>query len=110
VQERELQRAPPRRRQRGQHVVDRAFEEIAERDVREVMLGLGGPGDENLQPLGTRVLNAREPQRRLPDAGLSLEDERGGPLRCSFDEGAHGGDLLVAAHDLDRHPGPRLAW
>ena len=109
VDERELERSPPRSRQRGQHVVDHALEEVAERYVREVTLGLGRARDERPQPFGTRVLHAREPERRLPDARLSREHERGGPLRCSFDEGADGGELLVAADDLDRHR-PPPAW
>jgi hypothetical protein len=71
--------------------------------VRETTLGLGRPRDEHLQSLRARVFDAREPDRRLPDAGRSLEHERVGLSRGTFDEGAHGGDLLVATNDLERH-------
>src|SRR6186997_1877636 len=74
--------------------------------MRESLLGLGRKRRKHQDPAGAGVLDRRKPERRLPDAGLPLEHERGGPLRGSFDEGAHGGDLLVAADDLDRHRAP----
>ena len=49
-EERDLERAPPRGREGGQHLVQHVLEQIAEPDVSEALLGLGGPRLEDTEP------------------------------------------------------------
>ena len=49
----------------------------------------------------TRVLDAREPERRLPDPGLALEHERqGASLLVFVNEGVEGGEFGLTANDV----------
>ena len=86
-EERDLERTPPRRRQRGQDVVEDVLEQIAEPGVSEAALGFGRSRRQHAKPRVARMLDPGEPERRLPDPGLALEHERGQPCRRSVDEG-----------------------
>ena len=105
-EQRHLERLPSRRRQGGQNLVEDAFEEIAEHDVRERALGLGGARREDAEPLLVRFLDTRTPKRGLPDPRLALEHERRRPSRLFVQEGTEGAELLLPAHDLESHPPP----
>ena len=66
--------------------------------------GSEGRDDSTCKPSRARELDRVEPQRRLPDAGLALEDERLRPIRLvTVDEGTKGGELGVPADDLGNH-------
>jgi hypothetical protein len=72
--------------------------------VRKAALHFGRPRLEDAQPALPRRLDAREPERRLPDACLALEDE--GP-QASFlfvEEGVQDLELLIPSDDLDHDP------
>ena len=72
----DLERAPPRCRQLGQHVGERVLEQVSQPGMGDSELDLGGPGGEDAQPALPRRLDTGEPERRLPDPGLALQDER----------------------------------
>ena len=102
-EERDLERAPPRSGKRGQDVVENVLEQIAEAQVREPALGLRRPRREDAHPPRVGVLDAGKPERRLPDAGLTLEHEPGRPCRHVVDEGEDDATFFLSADDLQRH-------
>ena len=102
-EKRHLERAPPGRRQRGQDVVEDVLEEIAEPDVGEAALGLGRSRREDAQSTRARMLDAGQPERRLPDPRIALQHECGRPFPHVVDEGVKGGELLLPADDLEHH-------
>ena len=76
----------------------------AESGVREVALHFRRSRLEDAQSAFPRRLDAREPERRLPDACLALEDE--GP-KASFlfvEEGVQDAALLIPSDDFDHDP------
>ena len=103
AEERDLERTPPRCRERGQYVVEDVVEEIPKADVREPALGLGRSRREDTHTPRTRVLDAGEPERRLPDTRFALEHERSRPSLRSGDESAEESEFLVSADDLGHH-------
>ena len=104
-EQRDFERLPSRRRHRGQHLVEHALEEIAERDVRQPALGLCGPRGQHPQPLLARGLDPGQPNRRLADSCVAFEHERVRPLD-PLEEGVQRGQLLVSADDVQgRHEG-----
>ena len=98
-----LERMSPRRRERRQHVVDGALEQISQPRVSEAVLGLGRSRREDAQSSRPRMLDAGKPDRRLPNAGLALEHERAGPSLRLADEGVYGAELLFPADDPEDH-------
>jgi hypothetical protein len=83
-EERHLERAAPRRRQRRQHALERVLEEVAEARVGKTSLHLRWLRQEDAESPRTRGVDARTPERRLPDPRLALEHEcgqsHGGPV------------------------------
>ena len=71
-EERNLERMPSGRRQRGQDVVHEPLDEIAEAGESEVLLGLGWSAGEDTQPSLLCELETSKPERRLPDPGRRL--------------------------------------
>ena len=101
-EQRDLERAPPRRCQSGQKV-DGFLEQIAEPRVSKTALGFGRSRHEHAHASRTSARDAGEPERGLADSRLALEDERGCALFRCADEGVDGGELLIPADDLRRH-------
>ena len=100
----DLECAPPRRRQRGQRLLDDVLEEVAQTNVGKVALSLGRSRRENPQACRARVLDARKPERRLPDARLALQHECGRPRVRSVDESVDRSKFLFPADDLQLSP------
>lgn len=101
--ERDLERAPPWRRQCRQDLVEDILEQIAEPDVSKTALGLCRARGEDARSQRARLLDARKPQGGFPDAGFALEHECGGTTRLSADEGLDGGEFHLPADNLERH-------
>src|SRR5439155_1758626 len=66
-QKRAFERTPTRPRQPRQHLVEDTLEQIADPDVREAPLRLSWSRSKNRPFLRTRVVDPREPERRLAD-------------------------------------------
>jgi hypothetical protein len=98
-EQRSLKRTAPRRRKAIQDVVEDVLEQISQSRVSETMLSLGRSRRQYAQSARARTLDAREPERRLADTRLSLEDERSGPSPHLVDESMDGGKLLFSADD-----------
>ena len=71
--------------------------------MHEPALGLGWPRAENAQPPRARVFDTGKPERRLADPSVALEHERESTFVFAIEEGADGGQLLLATDDLQRH-------
>ena len=89
-------REPPERSVR--HVA----EEITERSERQRDLGLDRPAREHLQSPRTGVGDALPPERRLPDPGLTLDEQRDRSPGNRLQEVVNRIDLRLAPHDLQR--------
>src|SRR5262249_22384610 len=100
TQKRDFERTASRRGERRQYFLGNGFEEIAERCMRQSLLSLGGARHQHTQAAFVRVLDAREPERRLADARLTLEHEGGGARVRWLDEGTEGVKLLLPADDV----------
>ena len=72
----DLERALPRSRQRGEHVGEHVLEQVPQPGMGHSQLDLGGSRGQDAEPLLPRPLDAGEPERRLPDPGLALQNER----------------------------------
>lgn len=79
-QKRSLERPPPRSRELRQHLGGAGPEQVAERSVRESLLGLRGSSAEHAQRPFPCRLDPGQPERRLADAGVALEHDRGRSL------------------------------
>jgi hypothetical protein len=102
-----LERAPPRRGQLRQHVVEPGLEQVAEDDVGELALRFRRPGRKDPQRPLTGGLDRSQPEARLADAGLALEHDGARPVACTVEEAVQGGHLVVTAHELDCHVSDR---
>jgi hypothetical protein len=94
----DLERAPPGRRERRQDFVEDVLEQIAETCVSEAALGLGRSRREHTQSQRARMLDACEPETRLPDPRLALDHERSRPSPLVVDEGEERGELLLSGN------------
>ena len=104
AEERDFERAPPRRGQRRQQIVDDVLEEVPEPHVGEAALRLGRSCRQNAEPQRAGMLDAGQPERRLPDAGFALEHESSRPVPRSVDESTDAGKFVLPADDGERHP------
>ena len=98
-----LERAPPRRQELGQRLLEDAFEQVAQPGVRERPLRLGGSRREDAQAPLARLLDCGEPERRLPDPRLAFQQER---ARCAprlVEELGDGSELPLPGDDLQCH-------
>jgi hypothetical protein len=90
-EQRHLERASPRQRQRRQDVLEDILDEIAQTHVAEVALGLGRSRRECPHALLARVLAARHPEGRFPDTRHTLEQECSVHVVHFVDEGVDAG-------------------
>ena len=102
-QQRDLEGVPPRRRQHGQDVVERAFEQIAQRDMAQASLRFGGPREQDARAPLPGMLDRRLEERRLADPRFAFEDECGRPGLRVVDEGEDDATFFLSADDLQRH-------
>ena len=104
-EQRDLERASPRRRQLRQDIGEDVFEQVAEAGIRERPLRFRRPRREHAEAALTRVLDGRAPERRLPDPRLAFERDRGRALDgCApVEKRRQGAELLVPPDDLDCH-------
>ena len=102
-QERLRERPPPRRRQPGKDVCQRALEEVGQPQAGKTALGLGGPRGEEQVPAFPRVLDTGSPQRRLADPRLALQHECRYPLGPRVQEGVNPLELLLSPDDPRCH-------
>ncbi len=93
-QQRALERPALDRRQGREHLVDDVSEEIGQSGVREARLRLGRPAREHAVPRCRRVLDAREPDRGLPDPRLAVERDRRGKAFRVVEQGGDGRELV----------------
>ena len=77
-------------------------EEITQRGERQSDLGLDRPAREHLQPPRTGVGDALPPERRLPDPGLTLDEQRDRSPGNRLQEVVNRIDLRLAPDDLQR--------
>ena len=68
--------------------------------MREVALRFGGPRHEHAQAALARRFDGGEPERRLADPCVSLEDERRRALARPVEEGVEGRQFLIPSDDL----------
>ena len=99
--ERHLERLALWRRQRIRNLLERAADEIGERGERHARLGARGPSFEHAIRAFSCECHADAPERRLPDSGLSLEQEhRGGALVRAVEERLERLELGVTPDEL----------
>jgi hypothetical protein len=103
LQERHLERPPPRRAQPWQRLVGDTLEEVAQARVREAALRLRGARREHHEATCARRLDGSLPERRLADPRVPLEDEHRRAVVRSLEEPRDGGQLLLPADDLEHH-------
>ena len=72
--------------------------------VRELLLGLGRPGGEHAESPSPGELDRRQPEGRLADPGLTLEQDDYRPGSRLLDECPEERQLLHPADDVDHHP------
>ena len=98
-EERDLERAPPRCRQRRQHALEHVLEEVTETGVSKPSLRLGRPRHEDTKSTRPRGLDARQPDRRFSDPRGALEHECRRSLEASVDECMDGVEFGISADD-----------
>ena len=105
---RDPERAPARRRQSRQHLIEDVIDKVSEPDVDEGLLGLGRTRRDNPDPPGAGEAHALEPERRLADSRFTLKDHRRRSVRHTVEERGHTGALLVPTESLplQRAPAP----
>ena len=75
-------------------------EQIGDPGEGEAGLGLERPRDQDASARRAGGFAARQPERRLPRAGLTLEQERRGPIVPARDERLDRSELLLPPDDL----------
>jgi hypothetical protein len=75
-QHRDLERAPPRRRERGQGLVEDILEQIAQAHVGEAAFGLHRTRRQHAQAPPACMIDPRQPESGLADPCLAHEHER----------------------------------
>ena len=68
-------------------------EQVGQRGERHHRFGLADPRGQHAEAAGTRLAQQRQPQGGLPDAGLTLDHQRGGPDRHRIQESSNLGIL-----------------
>ena len=107
-QERHAQRPLLRLGQLRDHL-RRFGEQIGDPGEGEPGLGLERPGDQDASARRAGSFAAPQPERRLPRAGLALEQERRGPIVLARDERLDRSELLLPPDDLV-HPRLPRRW
>jgi hypothetical protein len=101
----DFERTPLRCRECGKRLVEHVLEEVGEPSVLEAALGLRRPRDEDARAALPRRIERRTPESGLPDPGLPLERDR--RRRATGEERPERAELIVPAHQVDRHRTPR---
>ena len=91
---------PARRRQRRKHLVENAFEEVAEASKSELALRFRRTRGENARAATLGNIDPRKPECRLSDPGRAFEHERALTIPRSLEEAAHDVELGVPADYL----------
>src|SRR5512133_1086061 len=99
-EERDLERAAPRRGQCRHDELERVLEQVAQPRVSKALLRLGRPRREDAEAALARGLDPSEPERRLPDPRFALEHECRRSCTRAVEEDGQGTELLVPADDL----------
>ena len=100
--ERDGEGASLRRRQSGFDRRECVRQQVDEARVRQARLGLGGHGRQHKDAVVAEVRDRFRPDRRLAEAGVALEEERGGgTLPEPSDDGV---DLWAASDDFGHCP------
>ena len=102
-QQRDLERAPSRRRERREKVVRDILKQVTQAGMCKNTLGLGGPRRDNSVASIPSCPDGRQPQRRLSDSGLALEHDCGRPIGRTVEERPDPTELLLATKDIARH-------
>jgi hypothetical protein len=102
-QERDFERTPPDRRQRGRHLVEDRGEQIGESGEGEGGLGLGPSVKEDTREMLRCLFQAGLPEDRLADPRLAGEDKRAGTVAGSIQERLDRAELLRPPDDLFGH-------
>ena len=78
-----------RRKVLGVHLA----EQVGQRGERHHRFRLADPRGQHAEAAGARLAQQRQPQGGLPDAGLALDHQRGGPVRHRIQESSNLGIL-----------------
>ncbi len=105
-QQRNLERAAPRRRQQREQVGEHALEQVTEAGVREAALCLRGTGGEHTYATSRRGVDACEPERRLADPRRALDEKRSQTCARRGEELVERGELFVPPDDRSGHRSP----
>ena len=81
------------------HLIERLDDQIRERNVRQLLLALGGPCLENPHTPFLGAPEALEPKGGFSDSGLTLDDHGARPVRRGVEELLYRGELEVASED-----------
>jgi hypothetical protein len=98
-QERHLDRAAARGRERWPNFLEHVPEQLREPGERERSFRLGPPGDEHASDSLPRLLHAGFPEDRLADPRLAGEDQRGRALLDVAQKRLDRRELSVASDD-----------
>ena len=102
-QERRFERAPLQRRQLALRLLERGADEVGDRRVRELRLALRRARLQHAETARIGSPHRLEPERRLADPRLAVEDERGRTFGRAVEEAPGCGELLLAADDRGLH-------
>ena len=103
AQQRRVERATARSRELLQDLRRDLPEQVAEHEVREAALGFGRAGAQDVEESLVSGRRRRQPEGGLPDAGLTLENQRPDPARRSIQERVDLHERGIAADDLAVH-------
>jgi len=81
-------------------VVDDVTEQVAERRERELRLGAGRSRRKNPEAARLREFDTGAPQRRLPDPGLSLEEQPLRPVSGGLDKPVDLREFALSSDEL----------
>jgi hypothetical protein len=83
-------------------------EQVANGNIGKTNLRLSGPGHQHSPRPVTSQVESSLPQRRLADAGISLDDHHPRTWPLLIKQPRDRGELLLPAHDVRRHHPPHL--
>jgi hypothetical protein len=96
-----LERTAPRRRQPADHLVEHTFEQVSKASVSEATLGLSRSRQKGSVAERAPVLDTRQPNRRFPNPGFTLEHQRHRSAKSAVEETVNRTNFCVAPNDLE---------
>ena len=100
-QQRGLERTPTGRFELVDHFPEYVFEQVSQPGVFDPQLDLGGARRQDAKPAVSRSLDTGEPDRRLPDPRLALQDQpRHARAGRPVEEGMDRAELVVPAEQI----------